>query len=241
MIEHISEQIQASLSTLKTIYNRQGQTGRILLVFLFILPFCCLCPVLVSLPAWGSRSPATTVPSPVLLPSDAGVVTPTALFDFDFPTLTPFPTQPFSTALPTLTSPPTGTAAPTQTAPTATGTALPTLTPVQPSATASQPPVIPTSGGSVLILTVDKPREYVDIQNRTNAAVDLRGWRLVSETGNQSCPLRGTLQPDEVLRIWARRGEPGFDCRFTFNIWNDNTPDPAVLYNPQGEEVSRFP
>ena len=241
MIDTISKQVQASLSTLKTIYDRQGPTGRILLVFLLILPFCCLCPVLVSLPGWGSRDTATLVPSPVLLPSEAGGSTPTALFDFDFPTLTPFPTQPFSTALPTLTSPPTGTASPTQTAPTATGTALPTMTSVQPSATASQPPVIPTSGGSVLIIAVDKPREYVDIQNRTNAAVDLRGWRLVSETGNQSCPLRGTLQPDEVLRIWARRGEPGIDCRFAFNIWNDNTPDPAVLYNSQGEEVSRFP
>jgi hypothetical protein len=81
----------------------------------------------------------------------------------------------------------------------------------------------------------------VEFQNRTNVAVDLGGWRLVSETGSQACPLRGTLQPNEVLRIWTRRGEPGFDCRFTFNIWNDNTPDPAVLYNSQGEEVSRFP
>jgi hypothetical protein len=241
MFENFSKQVSASLSTLKTIYDRQGQTGRILLVFLFVLPFCCLCPVLVSFPSWGRGAASTAVSSPVMLPSQEGGATPTALFDFDFPTLTPFPTQPFSTALPTLTSPPTGTAPPTQTAPTATGTALPTLTPVQPSASASQPPVIPTSGGAVLIIAVDKPREYVDIQNRTNAAVDLRGWRLVSETGNQSCPLRGTLQPNDVLRIWARRGEPGFDCRFAFNIWNDNTPDPAVLYNPQGEEVSRFP
>ena len=210
-------------------------------MFLVVLPFCCLCPLLVSLPSLGARDPTAVVPSPVILPSQEGGATPTALFDFDFPTLTPFPTQPFSTALPTLTSPATGTASPTQVALTATGTALPTVTPAQPSATASQPPAIPTSGGSVLIVAVDKPREYVEIQNRTNAAVDLQGWRLVSETGNHSCTLRGTLQPDEVLRIWARRGEPGIDCRFGFNIWNDNTQDPAVLYNPQGEEVSRFP
>jgi hypothetical protein len=239
MIENFRKQVNASLSTLKTIYDRQGQTGRILLVFLFVLPFCCICPILVSLPTLGRGDASTAVPSPVLFPSQEGAATPTALFDFDFPTLTPFPTQPFATALPTLTSPPTQTALPTQTAPTATGTALPTVT--SPPATASQPPVIPTSGGSVLIVAVDKPLEYVEIQNRTNVAVDLRGWRLVSETGNQSCPLRGTLPPNEILRIWARRGEPGFDCRFGFNIWNDNTPDAAVLYNPQGQEVSRFP
>ena len=241
MFENISKQINASLSALKTIYSQEGQTGRILLVFLFALPFCCLCPVLVSLPSLWTPDPTTAVSSPVILPSQEGGATPTALFDFDFPTLTPFPTQPFSTALPTLTSPPTGTASPTQVPPTATETALPTVTLAQPSATASQPPATPTSGGSVLIIAVDKQKEYAEIQNRTNAVVDLRGWRLVSEIGNQSCNLRGTLQPDEILRIWARRGEPGIDCRFGSSIWKDNAPDPAVLYNPQGEEVSRFP
>jgi lamin tail-like protein len=88
---------------------------------------------------------------------------------------------------------------------------------------------------------VDKPLEYVDIQNLSNAPVDLQGWRLVSETGNQSCALRGVLQPNEVLRVWARRGTPGLSCRFPINIWNDNQADPAVLYNAQGQEVSRVP
>ncbi|HJQ13559.1 MAG TPA: lamin tail domain-containing protein [Anaerolineales bacterium] len=88
---------------------------------------------------------------------------------------------------------------------------------------------------------MNKAEDYVEIRNDTNAAVNLRGWRLVSELGNQSCALRGTLEPNEILRIWARRGNPGFDCRFSNDIWNDNRADPAVLYNPQGEEVSRFP
>jgi hypothetical protein len=89
---------------------------------------------------------------------------------------------------------------------------------------------------------VNKPAEYVEIQNFSQTPVNLRGWRLVSETGNQSCNLRGTLEPNEVLRVWARRGNPGFDCRLGNNdIWLDNAADPAVLYNPQGEEVSRFP
>jgi hypothetical protein len=116
--------------------------------------------------------------------------------------------------------------------PTATGISLPTVT---------NPPTTATSGGSVLILTVDKPMEYVDIQNLSNVPVDLRGWRLVSETGDQSCTLRGVLQPNEVLRVWAREGTPGRSCGFSINIWNDNQADPAVLYNPQGEEISRSP
>jgi hypothetical protein len=92
-----------------------------------------------------------------------------------------------------------------------------------------------------VIVNVDKPAEYAELRNLGTAAVDLGGWRLVSETGNQSCPLEGVLQPNEVLRVWARRGNPGISCRFAFNIWNDNQSDPAVLYDAQGKEVSRYP
>ena len=91
------------------------------------------------------------------------------------------------------------------------------------------------------IITLDKREEYAEIQNFSNATVELNGWRLVSEVGNQSCRLRGMLEPNEILRIWADRGTPGFDCRFRDNIWRDNASDPAVLYNAQGQEVSRFP
>jgi len=93
----------------------------------------------------------------------------------------------------------------------------------------------------VVIIALDKRAEYAEIQNVSAAPINLRGWRLVSETGNQSCALRGTLDPNEVLRIWARRGNPGFDCGFSENIWRNDVSDPAVLYNPEGEEVSRFP
>ena len=88
---------------------------------------------------------------------------------------------------------------------------------------------------------MNKPGEYVEIQNFSQIPVDLGGWRLVSEVGNESCELSGTLTPNEVLRIWTRRGNPGFDCRLGRAIWRDNELDPAVLYNPHGEEVSRFP
>jgi hypothetical protein len=228
MIENITKQINSLLSTLKRTYSQQGQVGKIVLPGLFLLVFCCLCSVLISL--FRPQNSSTIIPSPNALPSEGIVATPTALFNFDFPTFTPFPTLSPSTAFPTGTALPTGTQTPTQILPTATGTSLPTVT---------NPPVTVTSGGSVLILTVDKPMEYVDIQNLSNVPVDLSGWRLVSETGDQSCPLRGVLQPNEVLRVWAREGTPGLSCGFSINIWNDNQADPAVLYNPQGEEISR--
>jgi Lamin Tail Domain len=233
-MDNFSKQISSFLSSLKTIYDQQSQLGKILIPGLFLFVFCCFCSILIGvLPSRNSPPP---VPSPNIFPTISTQPTPTALFKFEFPTFTPFPTFPPSTALPTLTPLPTGTATLTPTAPTATVTLFLTNT-------ATQPPPTPTiaSGSPLRIVDVDKVAEYVDIENLTSAPVDLRGWRLVSEVGNQSCALRGTLQPNRVLRIWAHQGDPGFDCRFPNNIWRDNEPDPAVLYNPQGQQVSRFP
>ena len=236
-MENLTKQINSFLSALKTTYDRQGQTGRILLPVLFLFTFCCLCSVLVSL--FRPRAAPTAVPSPNLFPTQGSAATPTALFNFGTVTFIPFPTFPTSTGLPTLTPLPTltetPTPTPTQTLPTVTGTPLPLPTVTSP------PPATATTGGSVVIVSVNKPMEYVDIQNMSNAPVDLQGWRLVSETGNQSCALRGVVQPSEALRVWARRGSPGLSCRFPINIWNDNQADPAVLYNAQGQEVSRVP
>ncbi len=194
-----------------------------------MLVFCCLCSVLFSLFPAGSRYSPAIPPSPIILPSIATQATPTALFNFG---ASPFPTLAAPTSLPTTPAPPTVTQTPTQIVPTATSTPIPTST---------NPPTTAASGGSVSIVMVDKPTEYVDIQNSGNGPVNLNGWRLVSETGNQPCALNGILQPDEVLRIWAGKGNSGFSCGYLFNIWNDNQADPAVLYDSQGDEISRYP
>ena len=234
-MDEITKQVSLFLSTLKTAYNQQGQAGKILLPGLAVLMFCCCCSVLISVFPARLRNPSTAVPSPNPFPTGAAAATPTPLFNFPFPTFTPFPTSTFfvPSPFPTLTPAPTGTVTPT--APSPTATLIPT----------TQPPptvfVTATKGISLRIVAVDKRAEFADIENLTNAPIDLRGWRLVSEVGNQSCDLNGTLQPHRVLRIWAHQGDPGFDCRFPDDIWKDNGPDPAVLYNPQGEVVSRFP
>ena len=233
-MENFSKQINSLLSAWKTTYNQQGQLGKVLLPGLLVVISCCLCSALIGL--FAVRNSPTPAPSPNLLPTAGAQPTPTPLFSFNFPTSTPFPTlTPFvPSPFPTPTPAPTGTATPTSPSPTVTMTLLPTNT-------ATQPPPTTIRGDTIVIVDVDKRAEYVDIENLTNVPIDLRGWRLVSEVGNQSCALRGTLGANRVLRIWARQGNPGFDCRFPNNIWRDNEPDPAVLYNPQGEQVSRFP
>ena len=70
--------------------------------------------------------------------------------------------------------------------------------------------------------------------------MDLSEWVLVSEKGNQSCLLSGILKVGETLRIWALSSpDGGYSCGFGNNIWNNSEPDPAVLYNSEGVEVSR--
>ena len=232
------DQLNSLFSTWKASYGQQPQAIRILIPALLFLLICCLCSVPVALSRRGS--PATALPSPSIFPTSGTPVTPTGLFDFDFPTFTPFPTLPLPSPLPTLTPPPTGTATATSLAPTSTGTPLPTLTSSQVPPTSTRIPPTATRVLSLAIIRVNKAADFTDIQNISSAAIDLGGWRLVSEAGDQSCALEGTLAPGNVLRVWGDRG-PGFDCRLSNDIWLDNQPDPAVLYNPQGEEVARVP
>lgn len=236
MIENIKKQINSFLSTLRTTYSQQGQTGRILIPALFLFVICCLCSITINL--LRPRDTVSGTPSPNLFPTQGGGPTPTPLFNFGGATFTPFPTFPGPTPFPTLTPSLTGSPTATVIAPTATNLPTATATPIP---TNTIPPATPTSSSPIVIVTLDTAAEYAEIQNIGSAEINLRGWRLVSEAGNQSCELRGTLAPNAVLRIWARRGNPGFDCRLSENIWRDNASDPAVLYNPQGEEVSRFP
>jgi endonuclease YncB( thermonuclease family) len=94
--------------------------------------------------------------------------------------------------------------------------------------------------GQVVILTVNKREEWVEIQNIGSFDVDLADWKLVSERGHQDCPLTGILKAGEVLRIWAMEAQgEGYSCGYHSPIWNNAEADPAVLYNAQGVEVSR--
>jgi endonuclease YncB( thermonuclease family) len=96
--------------------------------------------------------------------------------------------------------------------------------------------------GALTIIQVNDQDECVDIQNMGGEPVDLTGWHLLSERGAQDCVLGGMIQPGGVLRIWARAEDAnkgGYNCGFGSNIWNNSEPDAAILYNPNGVEVSR--
>jgi hypothetical protein len=71
--------------------------------------------------------------------------------------------------------------------------------------------------------------------------IDLSGWKLVSEQGNEECKLAGIIHPYEIVRVFSGIKQPGFSCGYEKPIWNDTEPDPAVLYDPDKNEVARFP
>ena len=145
----------------------------------------------------------------------AGSLTPTAS---DTPTATPAPTR---TPLPT--------ELPTRSFETPTVVILPTGT--------IRPVIV---SDALVILHVDKTEEYVDIKN-LGAPVFLFGWTLVSERGDQRCELNGFLDWNQILRVWAGTHDTGYSCGFLRTIWTDHELDPAVLYDPDGREVSRYP
>jgi hypothetical protein len=219
-----------------TWFSKQRLSGRIFLILLGSLLVIGVCGILFTF----MPRPAQQLPSITATYKGADSVI--------YVTWTPGPPTVTPTSTPTLITSLTPTITLTPTAsPTATyteivlATGLPTLSFETPTVVHIPTISRATTGILVLITAVDKELEFVDIQNAGYPTVSLYGWVLVSETGNQRCPLRGIIQSKEVLRIWAGEGQVGISCGFKNPIWLDQESDPAVLYNAKGEEVSRYP
>ena len=101
----------------------------------------------------------------------------------------------------------------------------------------------PTSSANVIISSIDLSGEVVTIVNNGSSAVDLTGWKLVSETGNQTYyfPSGTTIAAGGTLRVVSGSGataSPGTLVWTNANIWN-NDGDPGALYDASGNQVSR--
>lgn len=92
-------------------------------------------------------------------------------------------------------------------------------------------------------MTVDRRAEVVTISNRGKEAVDLSGWVLISEVGDQRFifPSPTILQPGTEIQVVAGpSAEPALNRLVWSNnyIWN-NDHDPASLYTVHGIMVKR--
>ncbi|SHH16322.1 MBL fold metallo-hydrolase [Desulfosporosinus lacus] len=112
------------------------------------------------------------------------------------------------------------------------------------SPTTSPTPAIqpPASSGSVSIASIDLGGEVVTLVNNGGSAVDLTGWKIVSEKGNQAYSFPGgtTIPPGGTLKVLSGPKAVAGTSALVWtksNMWN-NDGDPGALYNSQGKVVS---
>lgn len=93
----------------------------------------------------------------------------------------------------------------------------------------------------VVISSLDKKAEFVEITNRSGKNIDLTGWYIVSVTGNQTFrfPEGFILEAGKTVKI-SSAGAAG-DLQWSAgNIWNNSSSDPAELYNASGVLIHRW-
>ena len=104
---------------------------------------------------------------------------------------------------------------------------------------APQPEVAETISVS---LSVNLTTERVTITNTGRTSIDLRGWELVSLTGDQRMKfVLGQLQSGRSIIVTSgakARSDPGYYLWTRRSIWDING-DPAELYDPQGNLRAR--
>jgi len=86
--------------------------------------------------------------------------------------------------------------------------------------------------------------EYVEITNPGDQPQDLTGWMLkdISEGYPSFTFPPYILTPGESIRVYTNEYHPewgGFSFEYGRAIWSNGESDVAVLYNRQGEKVSR--
>jgi len=86
--------------------------------------------------------------------------------------------------------------------------------------------------------------EYVEIKNLGSESVDLAGWKLVDvDEGYPTFTFPSYIfEPGQSVRVYTNQIHPeygGFSFGSGKAVWNNSSPDTAVLYDAEGNEVSR--
>lgn len=97
--------------------------------------------------------------------------------------------------------------------------------------------------GNVIIVSVDASAEIVVIRNDDTKEVNMTGWKLVSVTGNQTFdfPDGFVLKPQQSVSLISGKNAAAGDGKLmwsTANFWNNESADPAELYDQTDKKVS---
>lgn len=104
----------------------------------------------------------------------------------------------------------------------------------------TEPPAAITD---VVITGKDNQADTVTFENTGSAAVDLSGWFVFSDKGNEILVLPdGTvLAPGESLTIGSLTTSADVDLIWPDrNVWHNSKTDTAILFDVYGREISRF-
>ena len=101
----------------------------------------------------------------------------------------------------------------------------------------------PIVGAGIVIASVDLRAESVTIKNQSPNSINISGWVLVSEIGNQrfTFPSGTVIAANSSITVVSGPNATAGTGRLLWtgsHIWN-NDGDPAVLLNFEGREVSR--
>lgn len=184
---------------------------------------------LVSLDSIGAKIYGTDVHGDVIVNTDGKVYD--VQTQKQAPLIKPSSIAPTPTPTPSLT--PTPTPSPTSTTPT------PTPSPTPSTAVNVQITKIFYDG----LVPSTESDEYVEVTNLGSEPVDLKGWVLkdISEGYPSFTFPSYVLQPGSSVRVYTNEIHleyGGFSFRSGKAVWNNSSPDTAVLYNAQGQEVS---
>ncbi len=111
---------------------------------------------------------------------------------------------------------------------------------------ASTQPIEPQQSNlEIVIKSIDLAKEIVVIENKSSKVVNMTGWKLISEKGNQiyEFPTGYVLGIGKSVEVVSGKGATGNGTSkllwTTGNIWN-NDGDPGALVDSTGKEVSRY-
>jgi len=101
------------------------------------------------------------------------------------------------------------------------------------------------AAASVVLANIDLKAELATIKNNGGQAVNISGWKLVSERGKQVFifPSGMSLAAGAAVKVASGANAtagPGVLVWTTENMWN-NDGDPGALYDAGGQLVSRYP
>lgn len=93
----------------------------------------------------------------------------------------------------------------------------------------------------IIIQNIDKRAEIVTIKNNSSEDINLKGWKLVSVTGNQSYTFpEYILKAGTSVTIASGKDAKGDLLWGKNNIWNNSKSDPGELYDNNGNLVFRY-